>query len=178
MPVCFLAAGNRNRGISKVSFSAPSNGRNESGSTELTHKNRVTDWHVPTSKRRLAFLTLTDLVGLNIKHIFFLIHLIKPASLWDVLGPFMMIGSAWAFVIKYGAYWVPMMWYGALITTFWCSFRWRILSEHVGEAYDQSTHRVIGSRLQKALFLVHNTDHHWEHHLWPTIPFWNLPKRG
>lgn len=58
-------------------------------------------------------------------------------------------------------------------TTFWAVFRLRIYTEHVDI---EGTHRVHLSLWQKLLFSPHNIGIHWEHHNYPQIPFWQLPK--
>lgn len=143
---------------------------------ELIHKNAVSDWNVPTTPKRLALLTLRDLFGLSAYHMFWFLKLTRPASVLDALGPIVTSGLAWYLIISNQAYDVAMIWFGALLSSFWCSFRWRIFFEHVGTDTEAPTHRFQGNRFLKLLFLPHHADYHWEHHRWPTIPCWNLPK--
>jgi hypothetical protein len=46
-------------------------------------------------------------------------------------------------------------------------------TEHQGT---DSTHRLRANWLERFLFFPHNTFCHFEHHHWPTVPSWNLPK--
>lgn len=70
-------------------------------------------------------------------------------------------------------FWVLGLWLTSLLTTFFVVFRLRIWTEHVGT---RGTHRFFAGILSRLLFLPHHTWYHYEHHKWPSIPFWNLPK--
>jgi fatty acid desaturase len=69
--------------------------------------------------------------------------------------------------------WILLIWYAASLTAFWAVFRLRMWTEHVGT---RETYRVSVSWWQRALYLPHNTWYHYEHHRWPSIPYWNLPR--
>ncbi len=69
--------------------------------------------------------------------------------------------------------WVLGLWLISLLTTFFAVFRLRIWTEHVGI---RGTHRFSAGKLSRYFFLPHYTWYHYEHHKWPSIPLWNLPK--
>jgi fatty acid desaturase len=61
----------------------------------------------------------------------------------------------------------------ALGTSFGAVFRLRVWTEHVGTA---DVHRISARLFYQLIFLPHNTWCHFEHHRFPSVPFWNLPK--
>jgi fatty acid desaturase len=61
----------------------------------------------------------------------------------------------------------------SVITFMWVVFRLRNWSEHVNA---HLTHRVVGNWVWNYCVAPHNTLYHFEHHEWPSIPYYNLPQ--
>ena len=72
-----------------------------------------------------------------------------------------------------GYWWVPLMWYGSLVTTFMMFFRFRLWIEHQG-TFD--TQRITLNPLQAAIIAPHKIWLHWEHHRYPAVPYYNLER--
>lgn len=141
---------------------------------ELKHKRLAPqEWALPMSRRRMAWLVARDLCGFAIRDIFWLIKIVKPVSLSDRAGPLLWWAAAGWLAYSCGALWVVAVWWLATISSYWAVFRMRAWTEHFDTP---DTYRVSARWWQKALFLPHNSWCHFEHHKWPGVPCWNLPK--
>ena len=139
---------------------------------ELSHKRSLPQWTLPNSRGRIYGLMLFDLVGAGIPHIAFVIYLARPRQVWEgLLVPMFIAAVLWACWVT-GLWWIPLMWWGGLLTTFWAVFRHRIWFEHVGT---NQAHRFTARRWERWLFFPYQSDHHWEHHLAPGVPCHRLP---
>ena len=138
--------------------------------------NDAPQWDLPLTRSRIVKMFLLDLTGWGFRDIIKLRQgtpvtveitgrdkLLKNTSLLALLA-----GSALA-----GALWVFGLWIAALLTSGWAVSRLRLLSEHVGTG---GTHRLRARWWERALYLPHNTWAHFEHHRFPSVPFYNLPK--
>lgn len=130
------------------------------------------EWATPLTPGRFLRYLLLDVSGANFMQVFRLGRLSPPETWWDRLGP-----PAWwlvANVVAYqaGQWWLVWFWWWAYFTGYWASFRWRGWCEHQATT---DTHRLHAGPLARFLILPHNTWLHWEHHLHPTVPCWNLP---
>lgn len=94
--------------------------------------------------------------------------LIFMLSLFTLLTVF----NGWAY---YGLFWVI-----PYLSTFFMFQYIRSVAEHFGElAYDHlltSTRTVKTNLLEQFLLAPHNVGYHLEHHLYPAVPFYNLPQ--
>ncbi|MEO0688495.1 MAG: fatty acid desaturase family protein, partial [Cyanobacteria bacterium J06649_11] len=73
-----------------------------------------------------------------------------------------------------------LFWLVPYLTTFFMFQYIRSVAEHYGElAYEHdlsSTRTVVTNRFEQFLFAPHAVNYHLEHHLYPGVPFYNLPK--
>lgn len=73
-----------------------------------------------------------------------------------------------------------IFWIVPYLSTFFMYQYIRSVAEHFGElSYDHlltSTRSVRANRLEKLLLAPHNVGYHLEHHLYPGVPFYHLPK--
>lgn len=75
-----------------------------------------------------------------------------------------------------------LFWYWLLpfLTAFFAIMYVRSVAEHFGSMdYDHEltgTRTVIPHLWEKAIFAPHNVNYHLDHHLYPSVPFYNLPQ--
>lgn len=142
---------------------------------ELIYKRRAAvreDWK-PGGPGKLIYLLLRDLVTLGYPNMLMFLYDTRPASFKDAL-PMLTFSSIITIFLFLNGFMLPMtIWYGGLFIFFWPIFRVRMWIEHVGTL---GTHRVRLTWWESWLFAPHNTWYHWEHHEWPAVPYWNLPK--
>lgn len=141
---------------------------------EIVHKkSRAPQWDIPISPAQLLKYAALDLVGYSIPDYWIIVSFSKPnsRSAYVALAAYhLAINSV---LIACGLWWVPALWYGALITSFMMFFRLRLWLEHQGT---ELVHRLHLNWWQAALFYPHLAWHHWEHHQWPPIPYHRLPE--
>lgn len=140
---------------------------------ERLHKKLFPQWGLPLKPWRLIGWILADLLGGGVPHIGMAVYLTRPVSWKDALGPILFWTLILTICFFLKVIWIPILWFACLLTTFWISFRLRIWTEHVGTS---ETHRLSAALWQRFLFLPHGTWHHYEHHLYPKVPFWSLAK--
>jgi fatty acid desaturase len=156
------------------------------------------DWVWPKSKIGLLSVFLRDLFGLNFPMIVRFIRLWSPYPL--LLLPSQPNPSNQPRLAWYEK-WLVVTWTGALIACLilvpnaWWYFlvlwllpqmtvltvivRVRALAEHYClAAEDELTHTrtVKANWIERFLFSPCNVNYHLEHHLFPSVPFFNLPK--
>jgi fatty acid desaturase len=122
---------------------------------------------------------LFDLIGLGMFDLFNFIRILLPYShpYW-VLGPVVMWGGAAILLGYMHSLWILGIWALSEATAFWAVFRIRAWTEHVDAPADghKSSHRFAAGPLARFLFFPHHTYCHYEHHRWPQVPYYNLPK--
>ncbi|HEV3002836.1 MAG TPA: fatty acid desaturase family protein [Pirellulales bacterium] len=140
---------------------------------ELAYKrSRAPQWDLPSPRRRPFLYFMKDIVGLGLADLVYVMLVVPPVRVMDLLGPLLWWTVALAVIISTGGVWILAVWFLALVTSFWAMFRLRIWTEHLGTG---DVHRISAHWWQRLLFLPHNTWCHFEHHRWPTVPCWNLP---
>lgn len=138
-------------------------------------------WDLPTTPGQVIARCLLDLVGGGFKdyHIIFSLSMPDNADLARtaarrrkaVHAAFVALSGA-AALLNPAFLLLPALWYGALVTTFIMFFRLRLWLEHQGT---DTAHRLRLKVWQAGLLAPHLCWHHWEHHMWPTVPYSNLP---
>lgn len=141
---------------------------------ELTHKKWVYPQFEPPFRlnRQLAYV-LYDLAGYGLIWIYQMSKFILPKNKQHLLPVVFIHLSFITTCCLLEQYWVPALWYFSNCTSFWATMRMRIWTEHVGT---NGTSRVGLRWWHRVLFSPHWTEYHYEHHAWPSVPCWNLPK--
>lgn len=140
---------------------------------ELKHKTWSSpEWQMPQSNRKATFLLLKDMLGFSAMELISLMRLVYPPRHIMLLGPVSFISSIWILLLWSNNAGAILLWYASLCTSFWAVFRLRAWIEHMGTP---GTHRIHLSLWQRLIYAPENTWYHWEHHRWPSIPFWQLP---
>ena len=141
---------------------------------ELAHKrSRSPQWDLPASPSRILKYAFLDIIGLSLPDYWIIVSYSKPEknteyvplALWHIV----FLSTC----LITGFWWVALLWYICLVTTFMMSFRLRLWLEHQGTS---ETHRLHLTPLQAAILAPHNIWLHWEHHKYVSIPYFNLPK--
>jgi fatty acid desaturase len=146
---------------------------------ELIHKDNkwLAQWRLPFSEWKTAGHVVGDFLGGSLPHLGLAAYLTRPVSLRDQVGPALTIGTFVTLSWWLGCLWIPALWFGSMVTSFWAVFRLRIWTEHtVEDEFGDPTHRISANAWQRFLFLPHYTWCHWEHHEYPQVPGVNLPK--
>ncbi len=131
-------------------------------------------WSLPLSKMKRLGLFLLDLSGigyLESRHVLYITF--KNLNVEDFIFPFIYWSTIVFISLKFNAGWIPLYWTIAFVTSYWAMFRQRALTEHLGTS---DTHKLKANFIQRFLYLPHNTWYHYEHHRYPNVPCWNLPK--
>jgi fatty acid desaturase len=136
------------------------------------HKSaRTPQWDLSMNRKKVALYALKDLVGYSIPDLIIILTFARPKKK-SLLVPVaaMHITSVVACGMA-GFWWVPVLWYVSMATSFMMFFRLRLWLEHQG-TYD--TQRIHLNWWQSHLLAPHNIWMHWEHHEWPTVPYHKL----
>ena len=128
---------------------------------------------LPSTPSNILWIALKDLAGFGISDYRTIVTYSKPTKKKAYAALTVFHSFAIIFFIATGLWWVPALWYASLVTSFIMFFRLRLWLEHHGTDY---THRLKLNRWQGALLAPHLSWHHWEHHYWPSIPYYNLPQ--
>ncbi len=131
-------------------------------------------WSMPLTQAKRLRLFLVDMTGvgyLESRHVLYMAF--KKLSAKDFLIPAVFWITLTYIFIQMNLGWIPLYWTIAFVTSYWAMFRQRALTEHLGT---DGTHLLKANYLQRFLYLPHNTWYHFEHHLYPNVPCWNLPR--
>lgn len=140
---------------------------------ELIHKLwGAPEWDLPRSENKKKYLLLKDIFGFSAHNIAKAIQLTGPSNPFVAMANNILPISIAILLFVTGNYYAILLWYGSLLTSFWAIFRLRMWSEHLGTL---GTHRIKANFWSKLFYLPVNTWCHWEHHKWPSIPYYNLP---
>ena len=138
---------------------------------ENHHKGLIRQWRLPARPLRVALGFASDLFGGGLPHLLAAGKLTRPTRALEALG---MLG-AWAglgaLFYALDLLWVPILWIASIATVFWSGVRLRIWTEHLGTT---GTHRIHVPEWLEQLIMPHDIGLHWEHHRYPTVPFYRL----
>lgn len=150
------------------------NHMNTESDPELAHRSaRKPQYDLPIKLPKVLYYAFSDLFGFSIKDYLIIVTFSKPSTRREYI-PLIMVHIAFILVSIISNYWwIPAIWYVSLITSFMMFFRLRTFFEHLGT---EDTHRIHLSWIAKHILAPHNIWYHWEHHKYPTIPYYNLPK--
>jgi len=169
--LCFMPLGLTGSGYRAMHFAHHSH-TNTEYDPEVMHKSaRPEQWELPLSLKNLGFICLKDLAGNSILDYMFIVLNAKPDKKKEYAYLLAMHIGFIATCCALGLYAVPVMWYISLLTTFMMFFRIRVWLEHQGEDH---TNRLHLNRIEGALFAPHNIWYHYEHHAFPSVPYYNL----
>ncbi len=171
--LCFWAIGLTGDGYRKLHKQHHQNTGTEHD-PELAHKqSRAPQWDLPAGPLRILKYALSDLAGMSLPDYWIIVSYSKPDHKSDYLPLFLWHALSTGVCLALGLWWVPIIWYFSLVTSFMMSFRLRLWLEHQGTS---DTHRLHLTKIQGALLAPHNIWLHWEHHKYSSIPYYNLPK--
>lgn len=140
-------------------------------------------WEFPKTKRGLAFMFLLDFLGLRFvdqyrsfgRYAF--PHKRKRDWIDLVRQGFnvtLVVG------LTYTGLWIPylLLWIVPTLTWLKVALRMRTIAEHYaldyGHMYRQ-TRTTYANWIERVLISPHNIGYHLDHHLYPSVPFYNLP---
>lgn len=168
--------------------------RNHLAHHRYTNTDKDPDWVVKIGTRKFTFPQSWREALLTLGS-----YLIVVGSIIDVMGILRRLGKlekqplgyrlarlgfyvAWAVFFTLTSSWMTFLLYWAIpyLTTFFMLMHVRSVAEHFGSMdYSQelgSTRSVLPFYWERAFFAPHNVNHHLEHHLYPSVPFYNLPE--
>ena len=140
---------------------------------ELIHKRIFKQWDVPTTSGKLSAHVLTDLLGAGIPHLAMAAYLTRAVSFLDGSAPVLFWLVITLIAWQGGVVWIIILWWASLLLCLWPIFRLRMWTEHAGTS---ATHRITAGLFARMCIVPHRTYMHWEHHEFPMIPCWNLPR--
>tara|TARA_Y100000817_G_C16678138_1_gene464656 strand:- start:86 stop:709 length:624 start_codon:yes stop_codon:yes gene_type:complete len=154
---------------------------NSSKDPDWARKKGLKDWEFPKSKAEIGKVFLKYAVGFGflemlmfIKIIFFVAklptrHRVSQAVFYiPVLSgvvyfdAFLEVFALW--IVPYAMVLLPIN-------------RFRIIAEHFGVEYNREldhSRNVITNKIEEFIFAPHGANYHMLHHLFPSIPFYNL----
>lgn len=159
-----------------------------------TNTDKDPDWVFKLGNRRFTFpkawqegaldlLSYLVVVG-SIIDIFGMLHRLKAAEKPPLSYRLARLGFYIAFAILFTwlGIWTDVLlyWFVPYFTAFFLLMHVRSVAEHFG-SMDYS-HELGGTRSvlpyfwERAFFAPHNVNYHLEHHLYPSVPFYNLPQ--
>lgn len=148
---------------------------NTEGDPELHHKQMSSPaWNLPLQKRHILKYFIQDICFLHVKELFQLMRNASPAVNWvDRALPTLFWIVVLTTLALTGAWWILAIWFLGTAVVFWPIFRLRIWTEHIGT---HDVHRIHAPWWVRGILLPHNTWYHYEHHHFPQVPCWNLPR--
>lgn len=141
---------------------------------EIKNKRISNFWILPVSMQKMRITFFKDYCGIYLFQLkpFKTADVLLPTGI-DLAGVIVLWATFISMVIVFDGWYYFFMWCFPMITTMWAVQRIRIWSEHTAIS---GTYRFQTNLWQRFLLFPHNTWCHWEHHKYPAIPFYYLPK--
>jgi fatty acid desaturase len=143
------------------------------------------NWVFPKRPREMAGLLLGDLTGLGAVA---LVKLLRTVASRDTEVPmgFLMARYLYYAGVMTIAFWTGtarlllLYWFVPLFTCLVCIFRIRSIAEHSALGAERTpyagTRTTLPSLLERIFLAPNNVNYHLEHHMYPSVPFFRLPK--
>jgi fatty acid desaturase len=129
-------------------------------------------WDLPATRWTLLKYIVQDVCLMHVIELKHLSRRVRPGTGWyDGSMPNLWLLAAAGSLIYFGQWWVIVVWYLGTAMVFWPIFRLRVWTEHVGT---HEAHRIHAPWYMRLWLLSHNTECHYEHHLYPQVPCWHL----
>lgn len=136
---------------------------------ELHHRSsKCPQWDLPITPKKILKLVSLDLVGYSISDYLMIIKFAQPDKKWERASLILLHITFVVSLVSLGYFLIPILWYVSLLTTFMMFFRLRTWTEHQGSEF---THKLKLNWLGNAVLAPHQSWHHYEHHLFPTVPY-------
>lgn len=160
---------------------------NTNGDPDYVSKQGQSDWEFPKTRFGVLSILARQLCGAGALRILWLMQRYKMVekkqkspNRTTIIGKYVFYSALVALVVWSG-YWkeVLLFWMVPLFTFMPLFLRVRSICEHFG--LDDKSHDLNHTRnyhpnlFEQILFVPHNVFLHLDHHLFPTIPFYNLP---
>ncbi len=158
---------------------------NTDGDPDWVRRKGDPAWVFPKGRAELAGLLLRDLMGFGAIALIKLMRTVSSRDV-DVQRSFLVARYGFYLLVAGLALWMGAMkvlllyWFVPLFTCLVFIFRIRSIAEHSGlriqgSVYAQ-TRTTLPSMLERILIAPKNVNFHLEHHLYPSVPFYRLPK--
>jgi fatty acid desaturase len=148
-------------------------------------------WRWPKSRRACLRIFAFDMLGLNLVRLLLILRGWTPATeAFKIRGSELSIEERVRFAIylailvslltvTHGWATYGLLWLLPSVTVLGAIFRMRAISEHVGlpnEHELNATRHIEGAWWERLLIAPLHVNHHLEHHLFPSVPHYNLSK--
>jgi fatty acid desaturase len=140
---------------------------------ELQHRSaKAPQWDLPVTLKRVLTFAAWDMIGYSLTDYLIIVSFSKPEKKREywLQGAFHLVVAGAACAA--GLWWACLLWYAALPTAFMMFFRLRTWLEHQGS---EDTHVLHLTLLERLVLSPHYAWHHYEHHHWPSVPYYHLP---
>lgn len=128
--------------------------------------------------RKVVRQFVMDSLGLGVLDFFHYSGFIIPKiRLHLIIGPIIVWIAFITLCAMFNAWWILGLWIWSFVVSFWAAYRVLVWAEHVNVPLNgkESSHRFSAGWLSRFLFFPHNAHYHYEHHLSPQVPYYNLP---
>jgi fatty acid desaturase len=151
---------------------------------------RQEDWHWPKDHLSTARLFLLDLAGLAAHKILILLFFWSPlqaivnrhvslSSAERLRFVAFLLVTATLFTLFHGWMWFLLLWVVPMGTIFGALVRLRAIAEHLvcpSENELNESRHVEATWFERLTLAPFNVNYHLAHHLFPSVPWYNLPK--
>ncbi|WP_372716883.1 fatty acid desaturase family protein [Novipirellula sp.] len=151
---------------------------------DWVRKSGHSEWEFPKTRGELLAMLTRDLLGGGFISSLRAVHSLGAKrdsqrgtidrgmlAFWGIIGGALLVTGTWTYAF--------LLWFIPAWTILPVILRTRSIAEHFGLA---NTHELNASRnyhcnwIETAIFAPHNVSYHLDHHLFPSVPFYNLPQ--